>query len=211
LVQVKICGFTRTSDVKAAVDAGANYLGFVFCDHSPRKISASKATEMGLIVPPGLIKVGLFINPETVFLENIMNQTPLDMIQLHGAESPERVEEIKALTGLPVMKAVAIATKIDVETLKTYEDVADQILCDTKPPPSAKAAGGNGLSFDWSLLSGYRWEKPWMLAGGLNVNTVQKAIGVTNTQQVDVSSGVEYKPGLKNPEKIKAFIAAAKA
>lgn len=209
MVQVKICGLTRLSDVETAVDAGANYVGFVFYEQSPRNVSCSRAIEMCAIIPPGTLTVGLFVNPDLETLKKITDSVPFDMIQLHGNETPDDVAAIKDLTGLPVMKAISIATSEDVLKIKNYEGVADQILCDAKPNPDAPTPGGNGIQFDWSLLQDYQWTKPWMLAGGLTPQNVAEAIRITRTQQVDVSSGVEYKPGVKNPEKIKAFIQAA--
>lgn len=209
VTQVKVCGFTRKKDVESAVKAGVNYVGFVFYPPSSRNISADTAAELSFITPVGIIKVGLFVDPDNAFLDSVLDVVPLDMIQLHGAETPERVQQIKKRSGLPVMKAVAIENTADVEKLASFERVADQILCDAKPAKGELVPGGNGRQFDWSLLANYNWKKPWMLAGGLDVNTVAQAVRVTGARQVDVSSGVEYKKGLKNPDKIKAFIEAA--
>jgi phosphoribosylanthranilate isomerase len=151
------------------------------------------------------------VDADNAFLDAITDAVPLDMLQLHGHESPERVLEIKARYGLPVMKAVGIADASDVPNIDLYNAVADQILIDAKPPKSATLPGGNGLSFDWTLIAKRRWPKPWMLAGGLTPDNVAEAIALTGATQVDVSSGVEAGVGIKDNAKIAAFVAAALA
>ena len=138
----------------------------------------------------GICKVGLVVNPTNPELDALTATVPLDMIQLHGSETPERVAEVKQRYGLPVMKAVGVATADDLLVLDSYAPVADQLLVDTKPPKDAKLPGGNGLAFDWTLIAGRRWNVPWMLAGGLNAGTVAEAIRVTGARQVDLSSAV---------------------
>ena len=210
-VSVKICGLATVDDVYACAQAGANYMGLVFFEKSPRNISIPAARELALAAPLGLAKVALVVNPSDAELDAITQTVPLDMIQLHGKETLERVAQVKARYGLPVMKAVGIADGDDLPKLESYFGVADQILVDAKPPQGGELPGGNGLSFDWRLIAGRRWPCPWMLAGGLNPDTVAEAIKMTGATQVDVSSGVEDAPGIKSPDLIQKFIQNSRA
>ena len=210
-VSVKICGLATVDDVRACADAGANYMGLVFFEKSPRNITIPAARELALAAPLGLAKVALVVNPSDAELDAITASVPLDMVQLHGRETPERVAEVKARYGLPVMKAVGIADKDDLPKLESYFGVADQILVDAKPPKGGELPGGNGLSFDWRLIAGRRWPCPWMLAGGLTPENVAEAVKMTGAQQVDVSSGVEDAPGQKNAELIQKFVQSSRA
>ena len=205
-VSVKICGLATVDDVRACADAGANYIGLVFFEKSPRNITIPAARELALAAPLGLAKVALVVNPSDAELDAITASVPLDMLQLHGRETPARVAEVKARYGLPVMKAVGIADGDDLPKLESYFGVADQILVDAKPPKGGELPGGNGLSFDWRLIAGRRWPCPWMLAGGLTPENVAEAVKMTGAKQVDVSSGVEDAPGQKNAELIKKFV-----
>ena len=153
--------------------------------------------------------VGLFVDAENEFLQRTLNEVPLGMIQLHGNESPARVAEIRAKFGLPVMKAIRIACGADLEIAARYEDVSDRLLFDASPPSGASLPGGNGVIFDWMLLAGCVWKKPWMLSGGLNARNVAEAIRITGAMAVDVSSGVEDRPGHKDSDLIRQFIVAA--
>ena len=207
MVRVKICGLRDPNSLRAAAEAGAAYAGFVFFPKSPRHLGWAEAGALALHAPPGLCKVGLVVDPDDATLDALA-ALPLDMVQLHGHETPARVAEVGRRLGLPVMKAVGIATAEDVARLPAYEAVADQILCDAKPA-AGPLPGGTGLSFDWRLLAGRRWRRPWMLAGGLTAANVAEAVRLTGARQVDVSSGVEDAPGIKNAEKIAAFVAAA--
>ncbi|NDI06392.1 MAG: phosphoribosylanthranilate isomerase, partial [Rhodobacteraceae bacterium] len=191
--------------------AGANYMGLVFFEKSPRNIIIPAARELALAAPLGLAKVALVVNPSDAELDAITATVPLDMLQLHGRETPERVAEVKARYGLPVMKAVGIADGDDLPKLESYFGVADQILVDAKPPKGGELPGGNGLSFDWRLIAGRRWPCPWMLAGGLTPENVAEAIKMTGVKQVDVSSGVEDAPGQKNAELIQKFVQSSRA
>jgi phosphoribosylanthranilate isomerase len=206
--RIKICGLTTPETVAAAVDAGATYLGFNFFAKSPRSVDIETARNLAVEVPPGVMKVALVVNADDAMIEAINARVPLDMIQLHGTETPERVREVKALAGLPVMKAVGIADEEDLAKIDDYTSVADQLLIDAKPPRNAKLPGGNGLYFDWRLISNRRWASPWMLAGGLTPENVGEAVALTGARQVDVASGVESAPGVKDVDKIKAFCAA---
>ena len=158
----------------------------------------------------GLCKVALTVNADDAFLDALTNVVAVDMLQLHGSETPARVTEIKQRYGLPVMKAVGIAQAEDLPQLDAYMNVTDQILVDAKPPKGSALPGGNGLAFDWRLLAGRSWPKPWMLAGGLTPENVAEAARMTGARQVDVSSGVERSPGVKDAGLIAAFGKAAK-
>ena len=209
-VSVKICGLATVDDVRACADAGANYTGLVFFQKSPRNITLPAARELALAAPLGLAKVALVVNPSDAELDAITGTVPLDMLQLHGRETPERVAEVKARYGLPVMKAVGIADGDDLPKLESYFGMADQILVDAKPPKGGELPGGNGLSFDWGLIVGRRWPCPWMLAGGLTPENVAEAVKMTGTKQVDVSSGIEDAPGQKNAELIQKFVQSSR-
>lgn len=210
-VAVKICGLSQPESVDAALAAGARYLGFVFFDKSPRNVAPVQAAALMSQVPLGIARVGLFVNPDDAALQGTLAQVPLDIIQLHGSESPARVAEVKALTGLPVMKAVGISTAADLDALWDYGLVADMLLVDAKPPKDAVLPGGNGLAFDWRLLVGRQMVRPWLLAGGLTPDNVAQAIRLTRAPGVDVSSGVESAPGVKDVERIRQFVSRATA
>lgn len=210
-VRVKICGLKTADDIAAAVAAGAAYVGFVFFPKSPRNLSIAEARALATGVPAGVAKVALVVNADDDLLDAITAEVPIDMLQLHGSETPARVSEVRARYGLPVMKAVGVADESDLEALTAYAEVADQILVDAKPPKGADLPGGNGLSFDWRLIAGRRWPVPWMLAGGLEAGNVAEAVRLTGARQVDVSSGVESAPGQKDAAKIAAFVGAAQA
>ena len=209
-IRVKICGLSRPEDVTAAAKAGAVYGGFVFFPKSPRAVSADVAQALAVDAPVGLAKVALVVDAGDALIDEITTKVPLDMLQLHGKESPERVAELRARTGLPVMKAIGVSGEDDLPAIDVYSQVADQLLIDAKPPKDAVLPGGNGLSFDWRLLQGRKyWTKPWMLAGGLTPENVAEAVRLTGARQVDVSSGVECAPGVKDAAKIDSFVAAA--
>jgi len=209
-VLVKLCGLTCAADVAAANNVSAEYVGFVFVQKSPRWVTPAQAAPLAAAVAPGTIKVGLMVNPTDAELDDILAHVPLDMIQLHGGETADRVAEVKARTGLPVMKAVGIATAADVVTARTFETVVDQLLLDAKPA-SEEMPGGNGVAFDWRLLDGQEFAVPWMLAGGLAPHNVAQAVQLTGATMVDVSSGIEAAPGQKDAGKIEAFARAARA
>ena len=207
--RVKICGLSDAASVLAAAEAGARYIGFVFFAKSPRNVSVAQARELALAAPMGVAKVALVVDATDAELDAICAEVPLDMLQLHGHESPARVAQIRARYGLPVMKALGVARAEDLAQIAAYEAVADQILLDAKAPEGAALPGGNGLAFDWRLVAGYTFQKPWMLAGGLTPENVAEAIRLTGARQVDVSSGVEARAGVKDLARIKAFLAAA--
>jgi len=209
-IRVKICGLKSPQDVAAAANAGAGYVGFVFFPKSPRNVSFEQAASLALEAPVGLCKVALTVNADDAMLDALTDAVALDMLQLHGSESPERVAQVKARYGLPVMKAIGVAGAEDLSKIDLYSQVADQLLIDAKPPKDADLPGGNGLAFDWRLLAGRKyWQRPWMLAGGLTPDNVAEAVRMTGARQVDVSSGVETAPGQKDATLITRFSAAA--
>ncbi len=208
--RTKICGLKTESDVVAAAAAGAAYVGFVFFEKSPRNISFEDAADLAQLVPLGMAKVALTVNADNAMLDELTAKVPLDMLQLHGKERPERVAEVKARYGLPVMKAIGVADAADMEQISLYTGIADQLLIDAKPPKGSVLPGGNGLAFDWRLLAGRRWATPWMLAGGLTPENVAQAVQLTGAKQVDVSSGVESQSGVKDHDKISAFCDATR-
>ncbi|WP_417793706.1 phosphoribosylanthranilate isomerase [Terasakiella pusilla] len=208
---VKICGLKTPEDAHVAIQAGADYLGCVFFPPSPRNVDAMTAAEVfDMIGDADVERVGLFVDPSDDELMAVLNHARLDVIQLHGKESPARVEEVRQTFALPVMKALAIETKEDVIAAKAYDGVADLLLFDAKPPKEATRPGGNAIAFDWNLLKGTDWSVPWMLAGGLTVANVKDAVAQSGAKAVDVSSGVEAEKGVKSPELIQAFLDAVK-
>jgi phosphoribosylanthranilate isomerase len=210
-ISVKICGLRDAASITTAIDAGARYVGFVFFPKSPRNVSIDLAAQLAAEVPIGVAKVALTVNATDELLDEITSKVALDMLQLHGTESPERVAEVRSRYGLPVMKAIGICDADDVAAIDLYSGVADQLLIDAKPPKGADLPGGNGLAFDWQLLRARKyWTRPWMLAGGLTPENVALAMRKTGAQQVDVSSGVETAPGVKGADLIRAFVRAAK-
>jgi phosphoribosylanthranilate isomerase len=208
-VRVKICGLRTEADVAAVAAAGAAYAGFVFFAKSPRNLGVAEARALALAAPEGLCKVALTVDADDATLDAIVDAVPLDMLQLHGHETSDRVASVRARYGLPVMKAMGVADEGDLAGLIEMSLAADQLLIDAKPPKGAALPGGNGLAFDWRLLVGRKWLKPWMLAGGLTPENVAEAIRLTGARQVDVSSGVESAPGVKDPARIAAFVEAA--
>ncbi len=203
---VKICGLKTPETVQAACEAGARYIGFNFFAKSPRSVSVEQAAALMLDMPIGVAKVALVVDMSDGEIARIVDGTTAEILQLHGAETPERVAEIKARFGLPVMKAIGLAGPEDVAQIERYAPVADQLLIDAKAPKGADLPGGNGVSFDWRLVQRKYWPCPWMLAGGLTPDNVAEAMRLTGAKQVDVSSGVETAPGVKDPDLIRAFV-----
>jgi phosphoribosylanthranilate isomerase len=210
-VVAKICGLSSEEAVAAAVENGAAYLGFVFYPPSPRAVLPARAAALCAEVPASVRRVGLFVDADDGTIAAALKAAPLDILQFHGRESPERVAEAKARFGRPVMKAIAVACADDATAASLYADSADILLFDAKPPRHADALpGGNGLAFDWRLIAGRRWCCPWMLSGGLNAALLAEAVRISGATAVDVSSGVERRPGDKDPEKIREFLAVAR-
>lgn len=212
-VTAKICGINDPAAMKTAVDCGASHVGLVFYPPSPRAVTAEAAAPLAAIAAGRAERVGLFVDPEDAALDLVLKSVPLDLLQLHGAETPARVRAIRERTGVAVMKVIRVAGAADVARADAYLDVADRLMFDAKPPKDMVNAlpGGNALPFDWTLLSGRRWPLPWMLAGGLTAENVAEAARRTGARVVDTSSGVEDSPGRKNPEKIRAFLDAVAA
>lgn len=206
---IKICGLSTRPTVDAAIGAGASHLGFVFFARSPRNLTADAATALGDGVPSHVTRVGVFVDPDDALLDAVAGT--IDAIQLHGDETAARVAAVRARHGLPVWRAVGVATRDDVRAAIVAGGGADRLLFDAKAPRGAPLPGGNGLRFDWRLLEGVNPGRAWALSGGLDAATVGDAIRAAKPPLVDVSSGVEDEPGVKSVAKIKAFIAAARA
>jgi phosphoribosylanthranilate isomerase len=210
-VAAKICGLSTAAAVRAAVAGGADYLGFVFYPPSRRAVSPAAARRLCDAAPTGVARVGLFVDADDATIAAVLSAAPIDILQFHGGESPGRVAEAKARFGRPVMKAVPVGGAEDLPTAARYQDVADLLLFDAKPPSRPGALpGGNGVPFAWELLAGREWRRPWFLSGGLTAELLPLAVRSCGARAVDVSSGVERRPGVKDPDKIRAFLAAAR-
>jgi phosphoribosylanthranilate isomerase len=210
-VAVKICGLSDETAVAAAVEGGAKFCGFVFFPKSPRNVTPARACELTAAVPKGVTRVGLVVDATDAFLSEIAAKANIDMLQLHGQETPERARDIRERFGLPVMKVVPVAKAGDADKARAFETVCDRLMFDALPPAGADRPGGNARAFDWSLLKGLRVSLPWLLAGGLTAENLGEAVARSGAKAVDVSSGVEDRPGVKSPLKIKAFLRAATA
>ncbi len=209
-MRVKFCGLRRVAEVAAAAQADAHYAGFVVFPPSPRHLEPAAAASLSTIArDAGLAPVALTVDADDALLDAIVAAGRFAMLQLHGRESPARVAAVRARHGLPVMKAIGVATAEDLAQIAAYAGIADQLLLDARPPEGAALPGGNGLAFDWRLVARLRWDGPWMLAGGLTPGNVAEAVRRTGAAQVDVSSGVESAPGVKDPALMAAFAAAA--
>lgn len=209
-VCVKICGLGTEATLEAALDAGADLVGFVHFPKSPRHLPLGEAGRLSGFARGRAERVVLLVDPDDALVDAAVAAIDPDLVQLHGRESPERVAALRRRTGRPVMKAVGIATAADLAGLAAYEAVADRLLLDAKPPPDAALPGGNGRAFDWDLLTGVRLPDGTMLSGGLDADNVALALARTGLSAVDVSSGVETRPGEKDPARIRAFVAAAR-
>jgi len=212
-VEVKICGLSEPASLASALAGGARFVGFVFYPPSPRHLSIERAAELARSVPAGIVRVGVVVDPTDEFLARLLDKAPLDMLQLHGKETPERVQTIKDRFRVRAMKAIPVASEADPNAAKRYLGVADWLMFDAKPPKEKSDAmpGGNALAFDWRILRALRWPLPWMLSGGLDPDNLAAAATVSRAAAVDVSSGVESAPGVKDPAKIRLFLARAKA
>lgn len=208
---IKICGLSTPETVAAALDGGASHVGFIFFPRSPRNVSPVDAARLRQAARGRAKAVAVTVDADDVLLGRIVADMAPDMLQLHGAETPERVAAVKARYGLPVMKALSIATAEDVEKIAPYRGVADRFLLDAKPPPGAQLPGGNGVPFDWRLLAGMDGAVDYMLSGGLTINNVAEALRRVRPSGLDVSSGVESAPGVKETALIEAFLRAARA
>ncbi len=211
-IEVKICGVNSTEAARAAVEGGASFIGLVFYRPSPRFVTPVRAAEIAEAVPAGVRRVGLFVDAEDALIGEAVGKAKLDLLQLHGAETPARVAALKARFGVHAMKAIRIAGPEDVSMAERYLEVADWLLFDAKPPATMTKAlpGGNALSFDWRLIARHPWPLPWMLSGGLNAANLAEAVATSGAVVIDVSSGVEDRPGHKDPRRIAAFLEAAR-
>lgn len=207
-IRVKICGIKNTADMDASIKYGTHYAGLMFFEKSPRFVDLNRAKKLSLHAGNKIKKVAVTVNLTNQILDEIVKKVPLDFIQLHGEETPERVHEIKIRYKLPVIKAIGISEVSDLNLISLFKDVADQLLIDAKPPSSSVLPGGNGLNFDWKLLKDFEFRCPWLLAGGLNSGNAAEAIALTGATQLDLSSGVEKAPGLKDHTKISLFMSA---
>lgn len=210
MVEVKICGITDDETMEAAIEAGADHVGLVFFAKSPRAVTADQAADLVQLLDGLVSKVGLFVDADDALLDEVLGRVRLDLLQFHGSETPERIEQVRLEYGVPVMKVIPVATALDLAAAEPFWDVADRLLFDAKPPKGSALPGGNALAFDWAILNGLQAKLPWMLAGGLTPANVAEAIRISGARAVDVSSGVESAPGIKDADKIRAFIKAAK-
>jgi phosphoribosylanthranilate isomerase len=208
---IKICGLKTPDTLDVALEAGADMVGFVFFPPSPRDLGFEAARMLGARVRGRAAKVALTVNADNDTLRDIIEALKPDLLQLHGKETPERVAVVRSRFGLPVMKALPIAERKDLSPIHLYAKVVDRLIFDARPPREATRPGGLGTTFDWNLLRNVNPGVPFMLSGGLTVGNVAKAIAITRAPGVDVSSGVEKSPGIKDPAKIREFIRAARA
>ena len=209
MVTAKICGLNESSAIDATVAGGASHVGLNFYPPSPRAVTNDEARRLVQSIPTTVCTVGLFVDADDALIDSAVEAAALDMLQLHGSETPNRVAALKLRTGCTVMKVISVAETADLVNAERYSEVADWLLFDAKPPTNVEnpLPGGNARSFDWQLLAGRRWSIPWMLAGGLNSANVGKAVALTGAAVVDCSSGVEDRPGSKNLDKIAKFLA----
>lgn len=210
-VKVKICGVRTPSIVEAAADAGADYIGLVFFRRSFRYIAPDDAASLASAARGKIKTVAVMVDPQDALIEEVMGKVAPDILQLHGGETPERTAAIKAATGLPILKAIAVGSSSDTEEAQSFAGIADMILFDAKAHATAPIPGGNGIAFDWQALSGIAGREPFALSGGLHPGNVGDALARTGAALVDVSSGVESAPGEKDAGLVRDFVAAVKA
>ena len=204
MIEIKLCGLKEPSHIEVAFNLGIKYVGLVLYKKSPRYLNRETARSLIYNSPPGIKKVGLVVDPTNDFLDTI-SDIDLDMLQLHGSETLDRVREIKSKVNVSLIKAVGVKDKKDLELVEKYAEIADQILIDAKPNDNS-LPGGNGIKFDWKILEDINWEFPWFLAGGLNESNIDDALFATNAKKVDLSSGVEDSHGKKSIVKITKFV-----
>jgi phosphoribosylanthranilate isomerase len=209
-IAVKICGIRDAEGMGAAVGAGADFIGFNFFPPSPRAVAPADAATLSARHPGGPLRVGVFVDPTDQAIATVLAEVALDILQLHGEETPDRAAAIRARFGLPVMKALGIERDADFASVAAFAPVVDRFLFDTKPPPGGPLPGGNAQPFEWRLLAGRAIPRPWLLAGGLTPGNVAEAIHSAGAPGVDVSSGVERARGVKDAALVRAFIAAAR-
>ncbi|MFL2800292.1 MAG: phosphoribosylanthranilate isomerase [Paracoccaceae bacterium] len=206
---VKICGITSKRDLKAAQELGASFVGFVLEEKSKRFISLERLELLSMTIRRPLKSVALLVDPSNNFLEKLLMSSKVDYIQLHGEESPERVKEIAKITNVPLIKAIGVEKETDLVNIRSYENFVDYILLDSKEKEKGHLKGGRGIRFNWNIIRGFNFKKPWFLAGGLNANNVIDAMKTTGAKMLDVSTGVENEPGKKSFDKMRKFIGRA--
>jgi phosphoribosylanthranilate isomerase len=211
MVRAKICGLSTVATLEAAIAGGASHVGFVFFPKSPRNVTPARAEELAARTPDHVVRVGVFVDPDDALLERIVPAAKLGAIQLHGRESADRVAAIKARFGVETWKAVAVRTRADLDVARSDRSAADRIVYDARTPEGADLPGGMGLRFDWRLLEGFTHPLRWALSGGLDAGNVAGAVAITGATMVDVSSGVESAPGVKDVDKIAAFLQSVTA
>ncbi|WEX08155.1 phosphoribosylanthranilate isomerase [Chelativorans sp. AA-79] len=207
-LDIKICGLKTEGAIAAALDGGASHVGFIFFPKSPRNVEVETAARLRQAATGRAKAVAVTVDADDETLERIVEGLRPDMLQLHGRESPERLEELKARYGLPVMKAISVREARDLEAAAAYQDITDHLLLDAKPPAGAELPGGNGVPFDWALLASLDGKVDYMLSGGLNAANIGEALNTAKPRGIDVSSGVERAPGEKDPDLIRAFFSA---
>lgn len=208
-LEVKICGLSDRASIRAAAEAGAAYVGFVFFAGSPRALSPGAAAELAGLVPREIKKVGVFVDAADDLICQACDQAGLDFLQLHGAESPRRAAEIRKMTGRPVIKAFAVEKREDLLAATAFESICDYLLFDAGPPAESERPGGNAVPFDWRLLEGRSFGLPWFLSGGLTAGNLKRAVVESGARMLDVSSGVEVSPGVKSGPMIREFLGQA--
>lgn len=204
----KICGLSTPETLDAAVEGGASHVGFVFFPKSPRNVTLDQVRALSQRVPGHVAKTGVFVDPDDMLIDMSVEAGGLDVIQLHGKESAERAALLRVRTGRETWKALSIRTSADLSMAESYLGAVDRLVYDAKPPIGADLPGGLGLRFDWRLLDGFRHPLPWALSGGLDIENIAEAVGITGARLVDISSGVESAPGIKDVDKIAAFLKA---
>jgi phosphoribosylanthranilate isomerase len=215
MLTIKICGLSTPETMRAALDAGADMIGLNFHPLSPRFVDLEKAATLAALARGRALVVALAVDPTDEALHAILSRVSADMVQLHGAETPERVGEVRRRFGLPVLKAIGVGSEADLALVRAHHGVADRLLLDAKPPKDAAYPGGHGRTFDWTLLATLGPDAPFMLSGGLASGNVRAAVAAVRAmglklEGVDVSSGVESAPGVKDESKMRDFIAAAR-
>lgn len=207
-IAIKICGLSTPDTLEAALTAQASHIGMVFFSKSPRHVALDRAGDLAQRVPTHVTRVGVMVDPDDALLDSAVAAGRLDALQLHGRENAERVAQIRSRYRLPTWKAISVKTRADLDAARAYAGAADVLIFDAKTPDGAALPGGMGLRFDWKLLENLPQPLPWALSGGLDADNVREAVGVTGARLVDVSSGVESAPGVKDVAKIAAFLQA---
>ena len=212
-VAAKICGIRDVATLECAIESGASAVGFVFYPRSPRSLTAAAAGELAAAAGSGITRIGVVVDPDDDLLDEILSVTPLDMLQLHGSESPERLAQIRERFQIAVMKAIKISKPADLSAADDYAATADKLMFDGKAPKLMAGAmpGGNRVTFDWRMLEGRTWPLPWILSGGLDPENIDDAITISGAREVDVSSGVENAPGEKNLDLVREFLSRVRA